>query len=137
MLESSDQTMEGGMRRRTFMWGAVLAICPGVAHAEPAGRGRGRRERDDVGTQIRAQISFSPRGGGGLPPGLQRNVERRGQLPPGLQRQYEQRGRLPPGLERRLSPLPPGYAYRVRGADVLIVSIRDGRVMDVVLNIVR
>jgi hypothetical protein len=72
-----------------------------------------------------------------LPPGLQRNVQRRGQLPPGLQRQYEQRGRLPPGLESRLTPLPPGYAYRVRGTDVLILSLRDGRIMDVVLNIVR
>lgn len=134
------------MWRRAFIFGAILGAMGGAAQAEPAGRGRGRREREDGGAQLRAQISFSSRdrsmlqtyyGGSGLPPGLERNVQRRGQLPPGLQRQYEQRGRLPPGLERRLTPLPPGYAYRVRGADVLILSLRDGRVMDLIVNIVR
>ena len=39
--------------------------------------------------------------GAGLPPGLQRHVDRTGQLPPGLQRRLERTGQLPPGLQRR------------------------------------
>ena len=39
--------------------------------------------------------------GTGLPPGLQRRVDRTGQLPPGLQRRVDRTGQLPPGLQRR------------------------------------
>ena len=40
--------------------------------------------------------------GKGLPPGLERQREKRGgKLPPGLQKQLDEKGRLPPGLEKR------------------------------------
>lgn len=42
--------------------------------------------------------------GDGLPPGLQKQLHRKGKLPPGLQKQLQRKGKLPPGLAR--NPLP-------------------------------
>lgn len=42
--------------------------------------------------------------GGGLPPGLQRQLDRTGSLPPGLERQLQQNGTLPPGLQAQALP---------------------------------
>lgn len=43
-------------------------------------------------------------GGGGLPPGLQKQVDRIGSLPPGLEKHIRETGSLPPGLESRRIP---------------------------------
>lgn len=65
-----------------------------------------------------------------LPPGLQKQVERRGQLPPGLRKE-----RLPYELEVKLSPLPTGY-IRVRiGTDVVLMNTRTQVVVDVIKDI--
>jgi len=40
----------------------------------------------------------------GLPPGIQRQLERTGRLPPGLERQLYTNGTLPPGLHGRALP---------------------------------
>ena len=42
--------------------------------------------------------------GSGLPPGLQRQLERNGRLPPGLERQLYRNGTLPPGLQAQALP---------------------------------
>lgn len=59
--------------------------------------------------------------GGGLPPGIQRRVERGGTLPPGIARQY-----LPPDLSRTLPPVPSGYARQIGGGDVVRDRDRPG-----------
>ena len=42
--------------------------------------------------------------GDGLPPGLQKQLHKKGKLPPGLQKQLQRKGTLPPGLAK--NPLP-------------------------------
>jgi hypothetical protein len=44
-----------------------------------------------------------------LPPGL----VKRESLPPGLQKQLERKGKLPPGLEKRLTPFPEDLSRRL------------------------
>ena len=72
-----------------------------------------------------------------LPPGL----ARRDTLPPGLRRQLVRNGRLPPGLEARALPpdlrarLPsrdPRYDIVRIGADVLLILIATGVILDII-----
>jgi hypothetical protein len=69
--------------------------------------------------------------GGGLPPGIQRRLDRGGTLPPGIARQA-----LPPGLAGQLPPSPTGYIRQVVGADVVLVDIATGVIMDIIRGIV-
>jgi hypothetical protein len=65
-----------------------------------------------------------------LPPGLQKQIQRRGQLPPGL------RGdRLPDELEGRLSRLPEGYVRLRVGVDVVLMNTRTRVITDVMKDI--
>ncbi len=77
-----------------------------------------------------------------LPPGL----AKRSQLPPGLRKQLVRRGTLPPGLagdllpydlERRLEPLPVGYVRIRVGMDIVLLEERTGIIIDVVRDVVR
>jgi Ni/Co efflux regulator RcnB len=70
--------------------------------------------------------------GGGLPPGLQRHLDRGGSLPPGLARHG-----LPPGLAGQLPPPPSGYLRQIVGSDVVLVSIATGIIMDIIRGVVR
>jgi hypothetical protein len=72
-----------------------------------------------------------------LPPGL----AKRKRLPPGLQRQLVRRGELPPGLsghllphdlERRLTPLPGGYLRMRIGGDVVLLHEKTRVILDLV-----
>lgn len=55
--------------------------------------------RGDKGSVRRVESTGS---GDNLPPGLERYEEKHGgKLPPGLQKQLDQKGQLPPGLEKR------------------------------------
>lgn len=75
-----------------------------------------------------------------LPPGL----AKRDRLPPGLEKQIVRKGTLPPGLagkplpealERKLTPLPGGY-IRIRvGGDVVLLDERTRVVMDVIYDV--
>ena len=60
-----------------------------------------------------------------LPPGIARKVARGGALPPGIAKKT-----LPNGLLSQL-PSRPGQEWRVVGADVLIVEIATGVIVDV------
>lgn len=65
-----------------------------------------------------------------LPPGLQKQVQRRGQLPPGL------RGdRLPGELEVTLSSLPEGYVRLRVGVDVVLMNTHTRVILDVIKDI--
>jgi hypothetical protein len=70
--------------------------------------------------------------GGGLPPGIQRRLDRGGTLPPGIARQG-----LPPGLAGQLPAPPSGYARQIVGADVVLVAIATGIIMDIIRGVVR
>ena len=70
----------------------------------------------------------------------------RGNLPPGLQRQLARNGRLPPGLQKRA--LPPDLIARLPqrdsrldrvlvGADVLLVEIATGVILDIIQDVDR
>ena len=78
----------------------------------------------------------------GLPPGL----AKRESLPPGLQKQVMRRGTLPPGLESKLHPLPDTLARQlprlpdgirrvVVDRDVLLVENRNDRILDILRNV--
>ena len=61
-----------------------------------------------------------------LPPGLAKQLRRRGTLPPGLQKRA-----LPPGLRSRLPGLPPGQARVLVGNDVLLIQEATGLILDI------
>ncbi len=56
---------------------------------------------------IRDWVRMQP--SGGLPPGL----AKRDRLPPGLEKQLRRKGALPPGLEKHLSAFPPDLERRL------------------------
>lgn len=64
---------------------------------------------------------------GAYPPGIRKQLQRGKGLPPGLDREP-----LPADLEQHLAPLPKGYV-RVRvGADLVIMGVDTGIVVDIV-----
>ncbi len=69
--------------------------------------------------------------GQGLPPGLQKHIERTGRLPPGLERR-----RLPGDL-RALLPVRSGQDYRVVGNDIVLVEIATELILDVMKDVLR
>lgn len=67
---------------------------------------------------------------GGLPPGLEKHLERNGQLPPGLA------GRdLPAGLSGQLPPLRQGTRRIVVDRDVVLIDIATNVVIDVLIDV--
>lgn len=79
---------------------------------------------------------------GGLPPGL----AKREQLPPGLQKQIQRKGTLPPGLqthplpvqvERELGQAPKGTKRVVVGTDVILMEIGTKIILDVIKDVLR
>ena len=80
--------------------------------------------------------------GGGLPPGL----AKKDSLPPGLARQLERKGTLPPGLDKRDLPtdleakLPPTDASRKRvivDNDVVLIEQATGRILDILEDVIK
>lgn len=67
-----------------------------------------------------------------LPPGLRKQLVRRGTLPPGLQSQ-----RLPDDLDRHLSRLPEGYARIRVASDVLLIDTHTRVIFDVITDVGR
>lgn len=67
-----------------------------------------------------------------LPPGLRKQLVRRGTLPPGLQSQS-----LPYDLDRHLSRLPEGYARIRVASDVLLIDERTRVIFDVITDVGR
>lgn len=135
---------------KTFALAAIAVLALSLpAAADSGGRhGNGRGERDggprmerssDLGDVI---ISAAERALIGeyyrshavevdqLPPGIRKKVARGKPLPPGIAK------RFPDGLRGQL-PHRPGYDYRVVGADVMLVEMATGVIVDVVKDILR
>lgn len=83
--------------------------------------------------------------GKGLPPGLQKQVERTGSLPPGLEKHIRDTGTLPPGLESRRIPseiheklrLGKGRELHWVGDDVYLIESATRAIIDVVTDLFR
>lgn len=99
------------------------------------GHGHGRDDGYDRGDDYRGD-----QGRRGLPPGL----ARREQLPPGLERQIRRRGTLPPGLrtrplpralEARLPPPPPNCVRVLVGTDIVLLNERTRAVLDIIRDV--
>ncbi len=63
-----------------------------------------------------------------LPPGLEKQLERRGTLPPGLQKKIRP---CPVELERRLPAPPPGYAHTIIEGHIVLLNRKTYAVLDV------
>jgi hypothetical protein len=63
-----------------------------------------------------------------LPPGLEKQLVRRGTLPPGLQQRIQP---CPPDLERRLPPPPPESAHVLIGGHIVLLNRRTNVVIDI------
>jgi hypothetical protein len=68
-----------------------------------------------------------------LPPGLQKQLVRKGSLPPGLQKKIQP---LPIVLERQLSPVPTGYRRVVIAGNVILMEPVTGVIYDVIRNVI-
>jgi Ni/Co efflux regulator RcnB len=122
---------------------AALALAATPAAAEPGGKPHRQAEQGratDWGSVIitaaeqaliREYFQQHPMGNvASLPPGIQKKLARGKPLPPGIAKKF------PAGLSGRLPPRP-GYAYRVVGADVLLVEVATGVIVDLVRDLVR
>ena len=63
-----------------------------------------------------------------LPPGLEKQLVRRGTLPPGLQKKVQP---VPVDLERRLPPPPPECANVLVGGHIVLLNRRTNVVVDI------
>lgn len=97
----------------------------------------GPRDRQIITDYYTARAMATPpgrgRGGGDLPPGLEKQLQRNGTLPPGLEKKLAP---LPVQLERQLAHLPDGYSRFSLGAHILILSGKQV-IADTLLNVVR
>jgi hypothetical protein len=133
--------------RRILCWYAALSLLftfPGILAGQGQGHGHGRgKHRDEAGYSYNDRDRDIIREwyrdqGGNLPPGL----AKKDRLPPGLEKQLERRGTLPPGLqkkirplpvdlERRLPPPPPGYAHTIISGHIVLLNRKTYAVLDV------
>jgi len=63
-----------------------------------------------------------------LPPGLEKQLVRRGTLPPGLQKRLQP---CPEDLERRLPPPPPDCAHVLIGGHIVLLNRQTNVVVDI------
>lgn len=105
---------------------------------------RGKFFRSGYRTYFRECYGVSETGG--LPPGLQKHLERTGRLPAGLERHLARNGQLPPGLEkkmvpvndcvrRHIGPLPRGTQLYLLGRDAYLVNQSARQVIDILHNV--
>lgn len=103
---------------------ATLAVFPCFAGKGSSGKGKakGKGQSHSAGTalQLSAGIfssherelihGYFAQPKQKVPPGLSK---RAGSLPPGLEKQLRRKGHLPPGLEKKISPLPHELEHRL------------------------
>jgi hypothetical protein len=126
-----------------FAAGAVLLTGPYVkAQGKGHGKGHNKHSQDDddyYGDHDRDEMRGWYDGHeNNLPPGL----AKKDRLPPGLEKQLVRRGTLPPGLqkkvqpvpvdlERRLPPPPPECANVLVGGHIVLLNRRTNVVVDI------
>ena len=124
---------------------SFLVLTAGSAFAQGNGKGKGHNKHgdDDEGEQYYKDHDRDIRGWydehqSDLPPGL----AKKDRLPPGLERQLVRRGSLPPGLqkriqpcpeelERRLPPPPPDCQHVLIGGHIVLLNRRTNIVVDI------
>ena len=91
----------------------AVAAIPLALDAKQTGKGKGKSSSASVSvvftTDDQRIISNYFHRGTGLPPGL----AKRESLPPGLEKQLRRKGTLPPGLEKKLVSFPPDLDGRL------------------------
>ena len=121
----------------------VIISNPGIAHGQGKGKGHNKHRDDDQGEDFykdnrEVMREWYERHGSDLPPGL----AKKDRLPPGLEKQLLRRGTLPPGLqkriqpcpeelERQLPPPPPHCAHVVVGGDIVLLNRKTNLVIDI------
>jgi hypothetical protein len=139
------------MRTTKWMVACVLGVClltSSVAIAQGHGNGHGKGhgkhgDDDNQGEYYKDGDRVAVRGWydehrSNLPPGL----AKKDQLPPGLEKQLVRRGTLPPGLqkrlqpcpedlERRLPPPPPDCTHVLIGGHIVLLNRRTNLVVDI------
>jgi|SRR6185295_18721942 len=134
------------MRRKLWLciFCVLFAVYNPFVLAQGHGHGNGHGKHDDHDDRRYSDHDRDViRGwyhdqGGNLPPGL----AKKDRLPPGLEKQLERRGTLPPGLqkkirpcpvelERRLPPPPPGYTHTVIEGHIVLMNRKTYAVLDV------
>lgn len=125
---------------------SFFVLSAGSAFAQGNGKGKGHnkhKDDDDQGEQYYKDHDRDIRGWYGehqsnLPPGL----AKKDRLPPGLEKQLVRRGTLPPGLQkriqpcpeelgRRLPPPPPDCEHVLIGGHIVLLNRRTNVVVDI------
>src|SRR5258707_4382284 len=122
-----------------FMLTSNFALAQGKGH----GKGHDKHGDDDEGEHYYKDHDRDVRGWydehqSNLPPGL----AKKDRLPPGLEKQLVRRGALPPGLqkrlqpcpedlERRLPPPPPDCAHVLIGGHIVLLNRSTNVVVDI------
>ncbi len=101
---------------------AADAVTGGKGKKAKKGKGKGRGKGRGKGKGR----------GGGLPPGLQKQLERNGTLPPGLAKRE-----LPPGLRNKLGAAPPGTERVIAGNDMVLIEKATGKILDVITDVLK
>jgi hypothetical protein len=133
------------MNRRILLclpFAPVLALAAAQGKGQGKGKGKGNASPADLrfrSQDVRVIVDyFHP--ASGLPPGL---AKRGGDLPPGLEKQLRRKGTLPPGLQKRLAPFPadlearlppiqPGYRRVTLGTWALLIYDATNVICDVI-----
>jgi len=130
------------MLKRSAAAMIAFGLLAGPALAEPKHHRQERAsEERDLGSVVidaaaraiirdYAQSNPGMVGGDNLPPGIRKKLARGKPLPPGIAK------KMPGGLHSQL-PMRAGYDYRTVGADVLLVEVATGVIVDVVKDILR
>lgn len=136
--------MKSRRSRLACICGVFTLVCS-LALAQGKGRGKGHAKHGDDDEQngyykdqdgdIRGWYSDHqnnlPPGLGKkdqLPPGLEKQLVRRGTLPPGLQKRIQP---CPPDLERRLPPPPPDSEHVLIGGHIVLLNRTTNVVLDI------
>jgi len=123
---------------------ALLAGSQAMAQGKGKGKGHNKHGDDDQGESYykdhdrEVMRDYYDQHASNLPPGL----AKKDRLPPGLEKQLVRRGTLPPGLqkriqpcpeelERRLPPPPPECAHVVVGGHVVLLNRKTNVVLDI------
>lgn len=126
--------------------GAVVAT-PATAQGKGKGQAKGQgdaKAKASAGPTVVVNLGFAPRDReiittyytqrpSGLPPGLQKKLQRNGTLPPGWQKKVQP---FPADLDRQLPRLPAGYLRVIVGRDVVVYQSTTQKIIDIIHDIV-
>jgi len=126
----------------TLLFSCSVALAQGQGHGK--GKGHNKHSDDDQDAQFykgndrdvirgwygehESQLPPGLAKKDRLPPGLEKQLVRRGTLPPGLQKRLQP---CPEDLERRLPPPPPDCAHVVIGGHLVLLNRKTNIIVDI------